>query len=242
MPIKRLLITVIILFYSKSAFALLARPTSFDDRGSCEESKGVWRQFGNGCAGSCEAKLDQFAVCTQALVYACDCGSKRCWDGKSCVVLAEYEKIYKAKMVEEQKVLDEAKKKRQAMFKSYREQILVKLKNQSNPADPNAPQGSSGVQSDSSQIDFSKPRESSIVINDPGVQTGNGSNNLGVAGIQPPVEEPQAEIPPLYLQKQAKKQQEIDNSKNSSNNPSSDAVFTPAVEVPPGLPEIKVPN
>jgi hypothetical protein len=236
---KALVISFISFLFYSEAFAILARSTSFDDRVICEESKGVWRQFGNGCADNCESKFDEFSICTQALVFACDCGKNRCWNEGKCVTRSSYEEIYNVKKAEEKKVLDEAKEKRKAYAKANLEAIMLRLKS---PAEGDNSGGMIVQNNNVNQVDYSKDRESSIKINDPNpvapvAEKKDDKNNSkesknkeskALVEIQPIDPEVQADIPPLYLQKQAKKQQE--------NSDSSSSV------IPPGLPEIELPN
>jgi hypothetical protein len=107
---KKILLISILFFCS--AFS---RSTTFDDRTSCEDSKGAWRQFGNSCADECEAKLDEFAFCTDLVISACECGKSRCWNDevKSCAALSDYKKIFVARQKEEKKIADAARKKRE---------------------------------------------------------------------------------------------------------------------------------
>ncbi len=271
MPLKRLLFTVLLVILCKAAFALSSRPTSFEDRASCEESKGVWRQFGNGCADNCEAKLDEFSVCTQSLIYSCECGQKRCWNNNSCVLMSEFEKDYKFKKNEEQKALLATRKKREALFKANRNKILANFTSQGGSNNQKTTQ--ENLIKDSQQIDLGKNRESKIVINNPEVPINENKNvETDLSAIQPPAENtnsPDAsssEVPPLFLQKQAKEQQgkdqKIEESKtpesekntnstnktnnedksNSNSNTNSSTPKAPPVPLPPGLPEIKLPN
>jgi hypothetical protein len=135
-PVSAFLVLFFLLI--QSASAQVTRPTTFDDRGVCENSKGVWRQFGNGCADFCHDKFDRFAMCTQALVFSCECGKNRCWNGESCVALKSYKKIFDAEQAEEQKVLNAAKEKRKADALANEEEIMTKLVPPP-PTDPNAP-------------------------------------------------------------------------------------------------------
>ncbi len=271
MPLKRPLTTVLLIILCKAAFALSSRPTSFEDRTSCEESKGVWRQFGNGCADNCEAKLDEFSVCTQSLIYSCECGQKRCWNNNSCVLMSEFEKDYKIKKNAEQKSLSAARKKREALFKANRNKILANFSGQNGSNNQNASQ--ENLVQDSQQIDLGKNRESKIVINNPEVPISENKNvETDLSAIQPPAENTNSsensssEVPPLFLQKQAKEQQAKDqkieevktpesekntnsanktnneNKSSSNSNANSSTPKAPPVPLPPGLPEIKLPN
>jgi hypothetical protein len=112
--------------------------TTFDDRPICEQQKGVWREYGNGCVDECESKFDQFTICTSAITYGCDCGKGRCWNEKSCVPVAVYKKTFDKKFEEEQKLLQEAKKKRQGEYQENTTTIVNDLiaKKQNTPASP----------------------------------------------------------------------------------------------------------
>jgi len=125
--IKKIFLTVIFCCFSYSALCQTIRFTSFEDRPICEENKGVWREFGNGCADQCHAKFDEFTMCSQALTYACDCGKGRCWDGEMCVLMRDYKKIYDKEVKEEQKVLDAAKDKRKEASKESEQKIMVQM-------------------------------------------------------------------------------------------------------------------
>jgi hypothetical protein len=124
---SRFFIVVFTLFFSFNSLAQTTRPTSFDHREFCEKSKGVWRQFGNGCAGSCSSKVDEFAMCTQAITYSCDCGKDRCWDDVNCISLAEYKKERDRQKREQQEADEEQREKRRAEFEANQQQILDKI-------------------------------------------------------------------------------------------------------------------
>ena len=125
--IKKIFLTAVFCCFSYSALCQTIRFTSFDDRPICEENKGVWREFGNGCADQCHAKFDEFTMCSQALTYACDCGKGRCWDGEMCVLMRDYKKIYDKEVKEEQKILDAAKDKRKEALKESEQKIMIQM-------------------------------------------------------------------------------------------------------------------
>ena len=120
-------------------FGLLAqeiRATSFDERPACEESKGVWRQFGNGCVDECRAKFDIFSICSQSLSFGCDCGKNHCWNGETCVLMADYKKIFDEERAAEKEILNEAKKNRQEAAKENQELIMNNLLTKLTPLGP----------------------------------------------------------------------------------------------------------
>ena len=51
----------------------------------CEASGGTIKQFGDGCADSCDlARNKGNMACPTVLTTSCDCGSDKCWNGISC--------------------------------------------------------------------------------------------------------------------------------------------------------------
>lgn len=106
---KKFFLILVLVIISNSSFAQALRRTSFDDLSPCEESKGVWREFANGCIDSCEAKLDKFMMCTKSLTYACDCGRGRCWDGKKCTAMMDYRVVFEKRKAREDAELAKAR-------------------------------------------------------------------------------------------------------------------------------------
>jgi hypothetical protein len=120
----------ILISYKSHAF--IARSTTFDDREICEESRGIWREFGNSCGDKCLSKFDKFAMCSWKINHACDCGKARCWDGKTCVKMLEYEEFYNEKMAKEEEQLKEARQKRQLQLLLNNKKIMEKILRESN--------------------------------------------------------------------------------------------------------------
>lgn len=58
----------------------------------CEQKKGVWKEFKNGCVDSCSSKVSTMSMCTSALTFGCECGETKCWDvaQNSCVEIEDY--------------------------------------------------------------------------------------------------------------------------------------------------------
>ncbi len=94
---------ILLIIYSTNSWAV--RSTSFDTRPLCDENKGVWREFGNGCADSCYSKFDKYSICTQELVFSCDCGQGRCWANNKCMFINDYKKIYEKESEKLEKIL-----------------------------------------------------------------------------------------------------------------------------------------
>jgi len=208
----------ILLVLISLACSSFSRPTTFDDRQSCEKTAGVWREFGNGCVDGCEAKLNQFSVCTMAFTYGCECGKSRCWDfdQKSCVALKDYKKIFDARVAEEKKIAEAAKKKREEEAKENQQTILKNLSN--NNAAPN--------QNNSEK----KPDEPAPVNNQPSTPTTPPTSQ-----IPSPVVNDSFEIPPLFLQKEQEKKDAEEKKKKEQEQQ------TPAATIP-GLPVIPLPQ
>jgi hypothetical protein len=230
-----LIFFLIFSFFAANLFAQISRSTSFDDRPVCEESKGVWRQFGNGCANYCNPQFDQFSICSQSLVYGCDCGKNRCWDGKTCVALKDYKKIFDVEQAEQKKVLDAAKEKRQAEAKQNQQAIMAKLK-AANSTDPSKNPGDNSNPSDP---------QSPITVIDPQPNTQLTPMQLPVAtDPQPAGSTTPVEIPPFFAQKQANAaNQQKQNSANQAQTPGIiNLPISIEASTPPGLPEIPLPK
>lgn len=127
---------LILIFFASAAplksWAQITRSTSFDLREICEKSKGVWRQFGNGCVDECESKFDKYKVCSNSASFGCDCGKNRCFADDSCIMLSDYQKIFAIKQEEEKRLLDEAKEKRKSDASAYRQEMMEKFVNAAN--------------------------------------------------------------------------------------------------------------
>lgn len=109
------------------SFAQTVRSTTFDNREICEKSKGMWREFGNGCADSCRAKLDRFTMCTMSITYGCDCGENRCWENNKCVNMKDYQKVFDVDQAKEKEELDKIKEARKEEFQRNSSYIINKL-------------------------------------------------------------------------------------------------------------------
>lgn len=255
---------VVFLLFSHLASAQTLRPTTFDNRNICEESKGIWRQFGNGCADTCEAKFDKFVMCTQALVYSCECGKNRCWNGEACLALKDYKKTYDIEVEKNQKILDAAKEKRKAEALANEQQIMAKL----NPQDPNAPKPAEVLTPKKPEpiiiqpaaVNSQNPAQVSAPIQAP-IQAPSNIATTPASEIKnpelPKTEAKQVEIPPFLLKKQAqeeaKKNEEkeksaalkkAEESKNIEEKKKSEESKSLIIKnpVPPGLPVIPLPN
>jgi hypothetical protein len=124
---KKFFLIVFFVLLIDQAHADLGRKTSFDNRQQCEENKGVWREFGNGCVDECFTKFDEFGVCTYARTFGCDCGKGKCWNGEECVGVLVYKKIYDNLKQREFEEMSQAKKKRIAEAKKYQQDLVRRM-------------------------------------------------------------------------------------------------------------------
>lgn len=122
---KLLIMFLLSLVICANVFA--KRVTSFEKRPLCEESGGVWRQFGNACGDGCRVKFDNFMMCAQALTYSCDCLEDGCFDGEKCVKIADYKYLYQEIKAKEKALLDKQRQERESKFKQNRVRILQRL-------------------------------------------------------------------------------------------------------------------
>lgn len=122
-----LLCGFLLIFLNKNAYADIVRSTTFDDRLSCEKSRGSWRDFGNSCVDKCTFRFDKYAVCSYAITFGCDCGKNRCLYEDKCIFVDEYKKIDDQRILEDQKTIDEVKQKRATRAKKFQNDYLNKL-------------------------------------------------------------------------------------------------------------------
>lgn len=241
---KNFLLTwfLVSVFFGQETFGQITRPTSFDDRPICQETKGVWRQFGNGCADDCRSKFDQFSICTQALTYGCDCGKSRCWNGDKCVSQKSYKEIFDVEMAADAKLLNEAKEKRKLAAKENEQQILSKFVVQ----DPNNPNPANLGSQPSQVVETPQTPITTVQPN----SLGNNDLNAVVAAPNsvPDEKMKEADLPPFFQKKQKQEAQNAINQQIQSDA-IKNAIFTaPAITkaptsaaIPPGLPEIPLP-
>lgn len=197
------LFLIFILFFC-SAFS---RSTTFDERINCEESNGIWREFGNGCADECEAKLEEFTICTTVTVYGCECGKSRCWNDekKSCVALNDYKKIFNAKKEKEKEIAAAARKKREEESQENQQGMLNNFINNVTPT-------SSIPTSTAEQPKTKTPQSQSAQPPSPIVST-------------------PAPIPPLFLTIE-KDRQETEKKKQEQTNSTESISGLPIIPLP----------
>jgi len=86
---KLLFLTILII----SSFNASARDAWVDKKEICAKTMGNWRLFNNDCSDSCESTFS-LPVCTSILLYNCDCGENRCFDGDKCIANAVAKKFW----------------------------------------------------------------------------------------------------------------------------------------------------
>jgi len=88
MNLKVVLVTVFGLLMFGAGVGGEARGQVVDtDESVCTGAGGIWRQFTDGCADSCEHARNPGNPCTTVMTMGCDCGESACWDEvtKSCL-------------------------------------------------------------------------------------------------------------------------------------------------------------
>jgi hypothetical protein len=183
--------------FSNPLLAQNIRQTSFDDRPFCEQNAGIWRKYGNDCANDCYQELSRYHNCLNKIVYSCDCGIKRCWDGKKCLKITEYKSIFnKLKHKESQEIMaaknarTELKANHKGTQNSFFNKVVKQVKD-----------GINSFSKDSS----SKVQPTAVVVA-PVLEEDNNAkaNNKNL------------KLPPAYLEMQKKAGQA--QNKNSSNS------------------------
>ena len=243
---KTCAILIFLLFLSSEVFAQAVAPsTSFDDRQACEENKGVWREFGNGCVDECYPKFDKFTICTSAITFGCDCGKGRCWNEKSCVSVIQYKKIFDKEFEEEQKMQQEAKQKRQAESAANAALIVDDI------IAKNANRGTSDV-AGAIKNNYNEFYDTKVdpAVNNAITATGSAitsadknlndmsKQNTPAANIPeaPPIviDTSKAQVPTLFLEQEKAKQQ--NQSQTTGNQPGSTNSTAPNAQTLPVIP------
>ncbi len=158
MKIKNLIIFLFFIDIVNLAFAQNIRPTTFDQREECVESKGVWRRFGNGCVDSCESQFGNFNFCSMALTYGCDCGKDSCSYQEKCISHQEYQQINLEKIRIKELESKEGEEIRKTQREALVNEIIKKLIDPYNiPLDNQQPQNAQNM--DGSGVDNTDGRQ-----------------------------------------------------------------------------------
>ena len=231
-----------ILFFiiSSQAFSQAIRSTTFDDRPACQEVRGVWRQFGNGCIDECNAKFDKFSICPQVLAYGCDCGRNRCWNGDTCVMKKDYKKIFDEEQAKEKMILDIAKAKRKSESKSNEQSILNSLAKKTEEI---TDQGLNQLQNNASK-NVPVPQAEAQPIQSPTYSVTDPNQNPQQP-IQPEQPVDTSLIPPFFQQLEKAKQDAANAAKpkDAIKIPEDNSKQDPVMPIStlPGLPMIPLP-
>lgn len=231
---------LIFIFIFCSSFS---RPTTFDEREICEKNNGVWREFGNDCVDSCEAKINEFAICTKSIISSCQCAELYCWnqEKKECQKTSEFSKIYQAKIAQEKAKKDAEVKENQLVNKiENNQEIIVKkpeqqITNQQNQASPqDQPSQPPQAQPNNNQNEIltsPNPENQDQKIEKP------QENSVAEA----PKQEPQASVPPMFLEQEKNKKEK----EQKENQPKKSEPIYKAPEIiqgVPGLPVVPLPK
>jgi hypothetical protein len=99
----KLIIFFLVIGFSHKTIASTENET-YEIRKSCLKAGGSWRQFNNSCANNCSE--NKFNVCSQILIFACDCGIDSCWNQSKCIKNAEYNQLLTAEPKKEPNKLE----------------------------------------------------------------------------------------------------------------------------------------
>ncbi len=241
---KKFLLIFLFYIFSTSVFAQSNRYISFDNRQICEKNKGVWREFGDACANSCENKFDEYSICAKALTYSCDCGTSRCWYKNECIAASKYKKIYDEEIQKINKELAKKREEREEKSKNdpNMRNYLFNLYGQKNSTQNLANQ----QQPAQSQIE--KSRIITPAPQQPINQIPANQMPVNQMQVQQPIQQPAQpqqqvmpdQVPPFFLQQEQQKQ-----AQNPAPQPAVPLEIKPANDqskgLPAGLPEIPLP-
>ncbi len=102
----------------------------YEVRKSCLKTGGSWRQFSNSCANNCSE--NKFNVCSQILIFACDCGVDSCWNESKCIKNTEYNQLLKTEIKREPDKLEKKAIEKNEQDGIYtRKKIMFKIIDQS---------------------------------------------------------------------------------------------------------------
>lgn len=103
---------------------------AYEIRKSCLKAGGSWRQFNNSCANNCSE--NKFNVCSQILIFACDCGIDSCWNQSKCIKNTEYNQLLTAEPKKEPNELEKKEIEKNKQDGVYaRKKIMFKVIDQS---------------------------------------------------------------------------------------------------------------
>ena len=215
--------TIFFVFSSSIASASNHQLTSFEERPLCEKSNGIWREFGDGCANSCQAKFDQYLVCTRKLVYACDCGDNACWQDDKCVKISDYKKTFAELETKRNEELQAKKLEREEKLKTdpsaayYMKNLYIQQQQQAAAAS-NAVSPGNKQNANNAQPIKQKPNSVQIVNVNSDAQLPTEPNQIAIKIPQ----QLEQRIPPSFLQQEEAQQK----------NPNPEGLNFPVVPLP----------
>jgi hypothetical protein len=125
----KLIIFFTIISFSHKTIASTENET-YEIRKSCLKAGGSWRQFNNSCANNCSE--NKFNVCSQILIFACDCGIDSCWNQSKCIKNTEYNQLLTAEPKKEPNKLEKKEIEKNKQDGVYaRKKIMFKVIDQS---------------------------------------------------------------------------------------------------------------
>lgn len=242
---KKILVIAAILFFLPASLQASNRAISFEERPICEQSKGVWREFGDACANNCSDKFDEFRVCSKAVTYSCDCGINRCWHEQKCISNSTYKIIFDKEKEQSDKELAQRKKEREEKAKNDPQMraYLYNLYPNKNPQNAQN-QGAPNQQTQQDQIPSPPPIPIADNLQQPAIPM--PVNQVPVVQAQGQNAQ-QRTPPPYYLmqQQQLKQEQDLKNqgTSNLTNSTAAQVNEQPAQMQPPlELPKIPMPQ
>ena len=125
----KLIIFFIIIGFSHNTIAS-TESEAYEIRKSCLKAGGSWRQFNNSCVNNCSE--NKFNVCSQILIFACDCGVDSCWNQSKCIKNTEYNQLLTAEPKKEPSELEKKEIEKKEQDGIYtRKKIMFKVIDQS---------------------------------------------------------------------------------------------------------------
>ena len=234
---QRFICLISFLLAASFANAQSVRHTSFDNRQTCNEHNGIWREFGNGCGDDCISKFDQYEICTNAITYGCDCGKGRCWHDDRCMSIISYKKIFDEESAEKEKLIEAKVKERQERIKNdptlsnYLQNLYIQKDAAQNPAAANGGAGQNqapnAITQAGPQRDNPNQPPASAITNVPANNSGN--NNFGM--VRTPGGSEEIRIPPAFLQQEQLNKDKTANAISGTSSQQAEPAF-PMIPLP----------
>lgn len=121
----KLIIFFIIIGFSHNTIAG-TESEAYEIRKSCLKAGGSWRQFNNSCANNCSE--NKFNVCSQILIFACDCGIDSCWNQSKCIKNTEYNQLLTVEPKKEPNKLEKKEIEKKEIEKNKQDGVHTRKK------------------------------------------------------------------------------------------------------------------